>query len=241
MKQVLHIISLRTVRHSDKHNIVRAYSREQGNVAFAVSAGKTAEAMRRRAMLMPLGVVECVGVRRPGSDIMMMSDARSIYQGASMRLDPAKNAVTLFVAEFLGVVLREGAPDERMYDFLTACIKVLDGASGRGVANFHICFLVGMARMLGVMPDTEGYREGMLFDMLDGCFRVTAPLHSRWLNANESRGAAMLGRMNFGNMHRYRYSRKERNDVLDGILRYYESHYGGVRDMKSPGVLRELF
>lgn len=241
MKQLVHIIALRSIRHSDRHNILRAYSREMGNVAFAVSAANSCEAVRRRALLMPLGVVECVAVRRPGSDILSMSDARSIFQSMDLRSDPAKNAVALFLAEFLGAVLREGPPDEMLYDFLLHSIGVLDAAPHHAVANFHICFLIALAAHLGISPDFGSYRTGMVFDLIDGCFRSTAPLHGQYLGRMESHSVAMLSRMHYGNMHIFRYSRASRNEVLDGILRYYEMHYTRLRELQSPAVLRELF
>lgn len=239
MKQVIQLISLRTIKHSDRHWILRAYSRELGSVAFAIGAGNTAEANRRRALLMPLGIVECVAVRRQGSDLLMMSDARSIFQSMDMRLDPAKNAIGLFMAEMLSVVLRDGPPDAALFDFVQQSVMVLDAIPGRRVANFHLAFLVGLAGLLGISPDYTDYRPGMIFDLFDGRFRTSAPIHGRFLGPDYSAAAARLGRMTYRNMHIYKYTRAMRNEVLDAILRYYELHYTGLRELKSPEVLRQ--
>lgn len=239
MKQVIQLIALRTIKHSDRHWILRAYSRELGSVGFAIGAGKTAEAARRRALLMPLGVVECVAVKRHGSDLLMMSDPRSIFHSMDMRLDPAKNAIGLFMAEMLSVVLREGPPDPALFDFIQQSVMVLDALPARRVANFHLAFLVGLSGMLGIAPDYGGYRHGMIFDLFDGRFRLSAPVHGRFLAPDESAAAAKLLRMTYRNMHRYGYTRATRNEVLDGILRYYEMHYTGLRELKSPEVLRQ--
>ena len=118
---------------------------------------------------------------------------------------------------------------------------MLDGIQAVRSANFHICFLWGLGRLLGIEPDTEGYRQGMVCDMIDGVFRVTAPLHRQWLNADESAAVYALSRMNYTNMHLYRMSRLQRNALLDGELRYFSLHHTPLGAIKSLDVLRVLF
>ncbi|MDE7154739.1 MAG: recombination protein O N-terminal domain-containing protein, partial [Muribaculaceae bacterium] len=51
-------IILRTVRYNDKSSIVTVYSRELGRMSFVSPAGASREATRRRALLMPLSVID---------------------------------------------------------------------------------------------------------------------------------------------------------------------------------------
>ncbi|MDE6153062.1 MAG: recombination protein O N-terminal domain-containing protein, partial [Muribaculaceae bacterium] len=53
MYTTLDCIALRTVRHSDRHSILSAYTRQRGRMSFLIPAGNGREATRRRAMLMP--------------------------------------------------------------------------------------------------------------------------------------------------------------------------------------------
>lgn len=239
MKQVIQIVVIRKIKHSDSHSILRAYSRQLGTVAFAVREGKTAEAGRRRALSMPLTVLECVAVKRQGSELMSMSEPRAIFQSIGIRLHPAKNAIALFMAETLGVVLHDSPPDVLLFDFLCRAVELLDTLPAHRVANFHICFLIHLAAMLGIAPDFGDYTRGRVFDLIDGRFRSSAPLHGQFLSTADSAAAALLGRITFANMHLYKYTRAQRNEVLDHILRYYEMHYTAMRTLKSPEVLRQ--
>lgn len=241
MKQKMQFIALRTVRYSDRHSILSGYSLEFGRVAFAIAAGSGREAVRRRALLMPLSIVECVADIKPGREVSVMHEPRSLSPLMGLRTNPVKSSVALFLAEVLGVVLRDGPPDAALYNYMCRSIGVLDVLPAERSANFHICFLWGLGRFIGIEPDTEEYRPGMIFDMADGRFRLTAPLHRHYLDAGQSEVVASLSRMTFANMWLFRMNRRQRNELLDGILTYYSLHYTGLQSLRSLDVLRELF
>lgn len=145
-----------------------------------------------------------------------------------------------FLAEVLSAVLQSGDPDPAMYDFLEASVRILDNADVKQTANFHICFLYNLARRLGIEPDVSTYIPGSVLDMNDGTWRMSAPLHSAYLDPEASALAFRLSRMTYANMDRYRFNRKERNAILDGILGYFSIHYVSMRYLRSLDILRSL-
>ena len=118
MKQKMQFIALRTVRHNDRHSILSAYSAECGRVAFAIPAGAGKEASRRRALLMPMSIVECVADIKPGREVSLMSEPRALAPLMGLRTNPIKSSIALFLAEVLGVVLRDGPPDSTLYKYI---------------------------------------------------------------------------------------------------------------------------
>ncbi|MDE6100390.1 MAG: DNA repair protein RecO, partial [Paramuribaculum sp.] len=153
---------------------------------------------------------------------------------------PVRSAIALFVAEVLGCVLRDGPPDSMLWRFIADGIAVLDRLPPSRLANFHICFLSRLASVIGIFPDIGSYSDGMVFDMADGRFRMTPPLHPHFFSAAESRAVPMLGRLNYRTMHLWRLSRDQRQSILDGILEYYSIHYASLTGLKSLEVLRSL-
>lgn len=240
MKETLHLISLRTIRYNDRHSIVTAYSLERGRMAFLQPAGAGREASRRRALMMPLGLVEGVADLRPGRDIHTLGQTRSLAPLTSVRANPIKASIAIFIAEVLTAVIRDSQADENLWHFIEQSILTLDTLPGPAVTNFHICFLFRLGRMLGIEPDMTTFAHGRLFDMNEGVFRSDIFSRSDYLDARESNALAMLARMTYFNMHRYRFSRSERNDVVDGIVRYYSAHYTSLQALKSLDVLRSL-
>ena len=81
----------------------------------------------------------------------------------------------MFLAEVLGIVLRSSQPDAQTFDFVAQSVAVLDELPRERTSNYHIAFLRGLAVCLGIEPDAGAYRSGMVFDMADGIWRLSAP------------------------------------------------------------------
>ncbi|MDE5744509.1 MAG: DNA repair protein RecO [Paramuribaculum sp.] len=241
MKQKMQIICLRTVRYSDSANILSAYSLESGRVSFLMSDGKGRESARRRALTQPLGIVECVADVRPGREIHRLADLRAMTPLTTLRSNPIKCAVALFMAEVLGSLLRESQTDEAVWRYIERSVLALDEIEAARVANFPLWFLYGMGRCLGVSPDSSEYYPGMVFDMDGGIFRKSAPLHRNYVSAERSAAVALLERMTLENMHLFRFTREQRGEVLDGILHFLSIHHAPLAGLKSLDVLRTLF
>lgn len=236
----IRFISLRITRYSDSQSIVTAYSRELGRVAFAVPAGAGRQAARARALTMPLGVVDCQTDVRPGRDILPLRQPVQALALASLRSDPVKQMMAMFIAEVLSLTLQTGEPDSLLFDFIVGSVKFLDSADAAQTANFHICFLYQLGCRLGIEPDVSTWREGTLLDMDEGRWREMAAYDRGGLDAVESRAAYAISRMTFENLHRFRFSRAERNRIVDGILDYLSVHYAPLGGLKTLGILRGL-
>ncbi len=241
MKQTLHIIALRAVKHNEKTSILSALSLELGPVSLIQPAGNGREATRRRALLMPLGLAECVADIRPNRDIHPIGQVRPLAPLANMRLDPVKSTIALFLADVLSMILRDNQPDPKIWKFIHSAILTLDTIPGSATANFHIAFLVQIAALIGIYPDISSYSSGHLFDMLNGIFRSSAPNHRNFLDSDTSRNLHTILRMNFSNMHRFRFDRKNRAQTLELILQYYTLHHAPLTRLHSLPVLQALF
>lgn len=208
-------------------------------MSFLIAAGNGREASRRRAMIMPGSRFSCVADVRDNDRIPTMRDVMPRGVNPAMG-DPVKAAVTLFIADFINTIMRDSMPDEIMFDY---CDTMLDfyAVNTSGRANFHLLFLLKMARFSGIEPDTSTYRDGYIFDMIDGIFRSSAPLHGRFLERDEARAAVSLLRMNTHNLHLWKLTSEQRNTILDRIMEYYSLHFSNIQSMKSLEILRTLF
>ncbi len=109
------------------------------------------------------------------------------------------------------------------------------------VANFHICFLLHLGRLLGIEPDVSTYAPGMVIDLRDGIWRGSMPLHGEWLSPEESAAAVGMLRMTYSNMASFRLTREQRSRALDLVLRYYSLHVAPLSHIRSLEILRSMF
>ena len=240
MLKTLHCIALRTIKYNERNNILTAYSLEAGRVSLLTSAGAGREAVRRRAITMPMSVFQCVADMRPGRDIYNIREPQTYMALHGVYADPMKSAIAMFLAELLAAVLKESQEDKALFSFLTDAIARLENMH-RGIANFHIAFLYRLGRYIGIEPDISTYMPGRTFDMREGIFRVSPPLHSHYLDSADASVLATLSRISWENAHAYAFSRTERQRVLQLMLDYYTLHYESLATLRSLDVLRALF
>lgn len=241
MYSTLHCIALRTVRHTDTTSLLSVWSREAGRLTLAMPASNSREARRRRALTTPLATFECVGRMQTGREILQVRDLAPSPGTLAYDSNPSKSMVAMFLAEALDLLLRRSEADGTLSDFLFEAISAFASPLPPvAIANFHIVFLFHLAEPLGVGPDTSGWQPGTIFDLRDATFRPTPPMHSDYLSPLEAAFAATLARVNFANMHHLALSHRQRNAILDTILRYYALHLAPLTTLKSLQVLRNF-
>ena len=240
MYEKLRGVVLNTVRYSDKHNIVHIYTDGRGLMSFAVPLGKTNAARMRNAMLMPLSLVDLEAGVRSGRDLAILREVRRNYPLATLYSDPVKNAIALFISELLTHVIQEPEGNEPMFRYIEQSVQLLEQMPSH-VANFHICFLYHLGSHLGIQPNVESYRRGYWFDMTDGVFVSNTTGGHQSLPPQEAQVIHLLSRMTFANMGHFRFSRDERNRMLDVIIGYYRLHNASIGTLRSPDILKQLF
>ena len=142
--------------------------------------------------------------------------------------------------EILRGIVKETEPDSRLFEYLFESIQLLE-LSDKGVANFHLVFLLRLLHYLGIYPNVESYVAGSCFDMLNGVFVDRIPMHRHYLNRQESVVFARLLKICFENMSLYSFSRQDRVSVINRILEYYRLHLPDFPEIKSLSVMQSLF
>lgn len=240
METLLHCISLRVVKHTDTSSIATVWTRERGRMVMSVSAGAGRAARRCRALMMPFSVFECVGHIQPGREIIRVGDIRPYGAGNVSAADPIKNVVAMFLGDFLYAVLRESQPDTCLTDFIFDAVGLLKEVTGTALANFHLYFLYHLSELLGIAPDTGTYARGRFFDMAEGVFTSSAPLHKGAVAPADAKILWVLSRLAPDNLSRLRLARATRNGILDHMLDYYGMHHTPLSSLSSLQILRAV-
>ena len=233
-------IVLRTVKFGDNKLIIDLLTRESGRVSvvWKVSTSRTSKV--RKQFFQPLTLLEVDTVRSPRQTMSMLADVRLFRPYLTLTTDAVKMSQGFFVAEFLAYATRDMHPEPLLYDFVEQGLLWLDASVG-STANFHLMFMLRMSRFLGFMPDVASYVDGAVFDLREGVFSLTMPLHSDVLMPEDAKKMQILMRMTPSNLHLFRFSREERNRVVDLCLQFYRLHIPQFGEMKSLEVLQTLF
>lgn len=238
----LSLVCLRVTRYSDSRAILTAYSREAGRVSLSFSCGQGRGAARLRALTMPLSLLEVETAERSDNrEILTLRSAAPLAATPLLFSDPSRSTQALFLAEVLCSVLRQGAPDAAMFDFIAGSVVSLDTLPDNAVPMFHLCFLSCLARIIGIEPDVSTYGTGtVFFDIREGVWRKTAPPHSDFLSGNEAEGAYIIAGLDYARINHVLWGREQRRRALDLLLNYFSIHAAPLHALKSLDVLRSL-
>lgn len=234
-------VLLRTISYSDTTSIAVMLTREAGIVSALTPAGQSREANRRRAVLMPMSIVNVTLAGKSISDLPRLKQVERT-SAPEFRENHIKNITALFLSDVLNTLLPRCEPDISLFDYVRDSIILFAGTTGsNAIANFHIAFLVGLQHKLGINPDLSTYRRGFLFDMNAGIFRASSTAEGGCLSREESETAFTIGRMTYRNSPFFKLNRSQRNRVLDIILQYFSIHLRNIMTLSSLDVIRAIF
>ncbi len=233
-------IVLHSIPYKDTSAIIYMYTEAFGRASYMVSRRRSKKSPLVKSLFIPLSVLDLEVEHLNKREIHRIKEARVCLPLQEILCDPIKNVLALFLSEFLFRVVKETEPDPRLFCFLYDSIQVLECA-GKGVANFHLVFLLRLLRYLGIFPNIENRRAGYYFDMLNSVFTVDQPAHPHFLGKEDTEVFARLLKMSYENMSLYVFSRQERVRIIQKILEYYHLHLPDFAEIKSLAVLQSLF
>lgn len=235
-------IVLGTIKHSDRSDITTLYTLQRGRMAVASPAGGTKTARLRRSSMLPMSVVEFEVSGAAGREIERSRQITPLALWRDIYFNPVKSAIAMFMAEFLQHLLRENAPDAKMWNYIVESTQVLDGmTNSHNIANFHIAFLSALTSFAGIAPDISEFTPDAIFDLRAGAYTRLTPVHRDILTGSDAIWPMYLSRMNYINCGCFRLRREDRNTILHQILRYYTIHFPGTGNLRSPEILSQLF
>ena len=233
-------IVLHSIKHTDSTTIITIYTQQFGRVSYMVHGINKKKSVCRPAFLQPLSVVEMDVSHTLGKDIQRIKDMRMEHQFTGIPYDPVKNSLALFLSEMLFRTLRQTEPDESLFLFLENSIQQLDCCEA-GLANFHLVFLLKLTRYLGFEPNQDDEETDLYFDLMNGVFQRSKPLHTHYMLPEVAVDFAALLRSDYATMHQLAFARQKRLKLLEYMVEYYRLHIPDFHGLHSLAVLQSLF
>ena len=239
MEHKTRAIVLRAVKYGEDKFIIDFLTRDSGRESSIWKISKSRKAKVAKQLFQPLSIVDVVTDGMPNKQLSHIKEARLSYVYASLPFEERKLSLAFFVAEFLMYATRNLHNDSAMFDFVEQSLIWLDAAD-KGIANFHLMFMIRMSRFLGFFPDMSSHHQGYVFDLREGRFSGDIPTHKDYLLPEDANKMHILMRMTPSNLHCFKMTRKERNRVIDFSLQFYRLHIPQFGEMKTLEILREL-
>jgi len=233
-------IVLNTINYNDKYMLASLYTEQFGRVTYMVSKSKSKTSRIKKSVFTPLTILDMETDHRPSREIQRIREVEILHPLYSVSGNIIKTSIALFLSEFLTRILKDTDEYLIIFKYLSDSIQILE-ESDRGLANFHLVFILKLTRFLGFYPNLENYMEGYYFDMLNGIFTDKQPLHNYYVNKTDSKALSLLARISYENMQYFKFSRQERMNTINRMIEYYRIHLNDFQNLKSLDILHELF
>lgn len=233
-------IVLRSVRFGESSLIVDVLTKSSGRVSFMVHIPKTSKGKIKKQYFLPMTLLDFEYDFRQRSNLQRIKDVRVSLPYSSIPIDPAKSCISLFLSEFIYYATRNEQENPTLFTYISTSLEWLDNAY-EDFANFHLVFMMRLGKFLGFHPFLEDFTPGCFFDLRNGCFTLSMPLHTDFLNAADAGHLYNLMRMNFDTMKLFKLSHDDRNRITEIVLRYYKLHLPNMPELQSFDILREVF
>jgi DNA repair protein RecO (recombination protein O) len=232
-------IVLKTTDYADNSIIAKIFTQKFGLQSYLINGVKKPKAKIRLNMLQPLHILDLVVYHKPNGTIQRISDARSEPILQSIPYDIVKSSLVLFINEMIYKSLKQEHEDEIMFEFIAKSIELLDH-SEKGIANFHLIFLMKLTRFLGFYPDMSYADSTSFFDLKNGVFVHNQPLHLFFIEEKYLADWLQILRNSMDDFLEIKLNSASRKYLLQKVIDYYSLHIDSMGEIKSHVILEEV-
>lgn len=232
-------IILKTTLYSESSVIVQIFTEKFGIQSYLINGVKKPRAKISMNMLQPLHLVDLVVYHKANGNLQRISELRPSPVFKSIPYNITKRTIILFLNEVLYKSIRQQTTDENLFEFIFSSVCWFDECAEENV-NFHLAFLLKLSRFLGFAPNITSNSSHFYFDLQEGEFKSSVPVHPYFLNKDDASLFAALYTLPFEKISEIKAENKTRRFVLDKILIYYTLHTASFGEIYSHQVLEEV-
>lgn len=238
MVETTKAIVFSSIKYAEADLIVTCYTQSNGLKTYLLRGIlKSRKGRLKPSYFQPLTQLEIVANHKNKGTLESIKEVKVLHPYTTLHTDIVKSSLVLFLSEMLKNSILEQEPNQGLYLFLEASFQWLD--HHEDIANFHTLFLLKLTTYLGFNPDTSDVHLPY-FNLSEGSF-VAEDFSIYCETGQRVEMLKQLFGINFDTMSGVAFTKKQRRDVLDLMLEYYQLHLHDYKKPKSLAVLQQLF
>ncbi len=232
-------VVLHHFKYSETSVVVHIYTDAFGRQAYLINGIRSRKSRHKMALLQPLSLVDMEVYHNPKKDLQRIKEFSASVALQSIPYDMSKTAISFFLAEILFLSLREVEPNSKLYEFLYNSVVTLDVTEN--LAIFHAVFLLRLSKHLGFYPINNYSSDCGYFNLKSGKFVASPPPHPHFMVPELAAVFSKLFLIGLADEKFPVFDAWTRNELLDKLVEFYRLHVEGLGNIKTLGVLREVF
>lgn len=233
-------IVLHTFKHSDSGIISHIFTKKYGRLSFMVKGISRKKSTTHRAYFQILQPLSIEFYYREKRELHIIKEASPLFNYMNLHSDIRMNSIIMFLGEVMYKALRPSGPDESLYEYIIDTLVYLDNEN-RILPNFHIGFIIGLTKYLGIAPSNNYSSKLPYFDMQNGIYLEHPPLHGFYMGKVYSLLLYEFLKSSIAECNNISLSGQSRREFLDDMLTFYSLHLPGFRNIRSLKIYSEMF
>jgi len=230
-------IVLSALKFGDTSLIVKCFTEKEGVKSYLIRGIlKSKKGKLKPAYFQPLTQLLLTANHNNKGTLNSIKEVQVLFPYETIPTSIVKQSIVLFLSEVLASIIKEEEENNALYNYIEAGLIWLD--THNSTSNFHLLFLLNLSYFLGFYPDID--ENAFQFNLLEGN-EIGGAADKLLISGEKLYNFKKLLGINFDTIHSVSFSKKERQIVLQLIIRYFELHLDGFREPKSLQVLETVF
>lgn len=233
-------IVLHQLKYSETSVIATLYTEVFGRQSYIINGIRSPKSKQKMGLLQPLFLLEIEAYHKSGREVQHLKEFRldRIYQ--SIPFNVVKSTIVMFLSEIMYKTIRNEENDPELFQFIHESLLHFDMMK-EGTSNFHLWFLANLLRFLGLQPQNNYNSAYQWFDLKNGKFLISKPIHPSTPNLEDSQFLAELFSLDHEAMNSFTIAGTQRTRLLEYLLEYYSIHFETIGKINSLKVMGEIF
>lgn len=222
-------IVLSYLKYKESSLIIRVYTQAFGLQSYIVNGVRSAKSKQALSLFQPFSLIEFIAYHKENRTLHRMTDVRCVFLYRTIHSDPQKIQIAFFISELLSKVIQEEDQNERLFFFLQETINQLD-EQHTVTECFPVRFLYQLAYLLGFFAE----------DATAILAELNYTVFSEHLDVQTCR---LIDEELFDQTYDYKplaSAQRLNKKAFDLMMCYYQSQIGGLQQLKTLKVFREM-
>jgi DNA repair protein RecO (recombination protein O) len=227
-----------SIKYAEADLIVTCFTEDFGLKTYLLRRVLTSKkGQLRTSLFQPLTLLQLEAIHKDKGTLERIEEAKVLQPYQTLHTNVMKSSVVLFLAEMLKNCIREEEANGGLFQYISSALQWLDVHDD--ISGFHQLFLLKLTTYLGFYPDTS-HSDLPYFNLMEGIFQKK-PLGNYCEKGEAVDTLKSLFGINFDALTLKKTTKKQRFEVLDLLLLYYQLHLHGYKKPRSLLVLNQLF
>lgn len=232
-------IVLQRTKYGDSSLVVKIFTEKYGNITFLVKNAFSKKSQINSVYFAPLTLLEVTFALKNPTKLHFLKSVSITYHYAHIPFDIGKNALFLFYNELISKLLYETGEDETLFSFLEKMLQELDETPSLR-PDSHLFNLLKLSKILGFAPESNFSAQKCYFSLQNATFEPIIYNNEHFLSKEASAYLFQIQEHIDDAENVHIPPKSVRNELLSGLLCYFQRHNEQINQMNSVEILQEI-